>query len=596
MAYDTSEERLKVKGSEQITRDLKVNRDLFVTGDAKIGNNDVLTTADKAVANGVATLDATGRVPYSQLPESAMEYKGTWDASTNTPALVDGTGTNGDFYVVSVEGTVNLGTVAEPRNVTFYVNDRAIYDGTLHEWERLPAGEVRSVNGQTGDVTLTANDINYDSNTTVKAEIDTKADSASLATVATTGDYDDLLNKPNIPPTVIPDTAMSNTSRNPVENKVIKEYVDERHSDYVLGTEQDLHKKWIDGNEIYRKVTKILADGTVFSKVNSLHINQMLVFHDNLYATTNQGLYIVKPTGAEQIGFTGIACDALCIYNDKLYVGYTYGISVSTDGVTFVNNASHPQKAVYTLAVFQNKLYAGGAGSSSYSSLYVSTDGESFSSVSVSSIGTSAVIASIVYEDKLYFGVLSKPMIVTSDGTTFTSYATTTNNTRAFCIYNNKLYAGKLVSEDGDTFTDSGLQATQTTVYGLSVYQGKLYAGVKNSGLYISDDGATFTLNSSMPTGEVCTSFIEYDSVFYIGGWTGLYYAILNLDSSNKSITLPIELKTLLNMELLSSDFKINYTCIQIFTDRLVIYLSSETIASLSPMPYTTTIIEYTKS
>ena len=219
MAYNTQEERLKVKGSEQITRDLKVNRDLFVTGEAKVGGNDVLTTADKTndvvenstdvltsggaytalatkqdvltfddvptqnsdnpvksggvynalatkinltekgASNGVATLDATGRVPYSQLPESAMEYQGTWDASTNTPTLADGVGTNGDFYVVSAGGTVNFGTAASPRNVTFYINDRVIYDGNTHQWARLPAGEVRSVNGHSGDVTLTASDV-----------------------------------------------------------------------------------------------------------------------------------------------------------------------------------------------------------------------------------------------------------------------------------------------------------------------------------------------------------------------------------------------------------------------------------------------------
>lgn len=172
MAYNTQEERLKVKGSESITRDLQVTGDVYVGGDLTVNNSVALTEADKGVSNGVASLDAAGRVPYSQLPESAMEYKGAWDASTNTPALADGTGTNGDFYIVSVAGTVNLGTVAEPRNITFYVNDRVIYDGTLHEWERLPAAEVRTVNGQTGDVVLTANDINYDNNTTVKTQID----------------------------------------------------------------------------------------------------------------------------------------------------------------------------------------------------------------------------------------------------------------------------------------------------------------------------------------------------------------------------------------------------------------------------------------
>lgn len=187
MAYDVTEERLKVRGSEQITRDLKVGRDLFINGTASINNNGVLTTADKGVANGVASLDATGRVPYGQLPESAMEYKGTWDASTNTPSLSDGIGTNGDFYVVSAAGTV---TFSAGRSITFYVNDRVIYDGTLNEWERLPAGEVRSVNGQTGDVTLSiptvvdtvaAGNMNAVTSNAVKTAIDNEATNRNTA-------------------------------------------------------------------------------------------------------------------------------------------------------------------------------------------------------------------------------------------------------------------------------------------------------------------------------------------------------------------------------------------------------------------------------
>lgn len=131
-----------------------------------------IRASEKGEANGVATLDNTGRIPYSQLPESAMTFLGEWDASTNTPHLEDGTGTNGDFYVVSAGGTVNFGTQAEPRNITFYPNDRVIYEGSSDQWFRLPAGEVRTVNGLSGDVTLTANNIDYSSGVTIKSKID----------------------------------------------------------------------------------------------------------------------------------------------------------------------------------------------------------------------------------------------------------------------------------------------------------------------------------------------------------------------------------------------------------------------------------------
>lgn len=48
----------------------------------------------------------------------------------------------------------------------------------------------------------------------------------SLAAVATSGSYNDLTDTPVIPPGAVVDTAMSATSENAVQNKVIKSYVD----------------------------------------------------------------------------------------------------------------------------------------------------------------------------------------------------------------------------------------------------------------------------------------------------------------------------------------------------------------------------------
>lgn len=95
--------------------------------------------------NGVATLDSEGRIPYSQLPEDALELKGYWDASTNTPELADGVGTNGDFYFVSVAGSQDLGSGTQ----YFNVGDRVLYDGSI--WKNIASGTVRSINGQSPD-------------------------------------------------------------------------------------------------------------------------------------------------------------------------------------------------------------------------------------------------------------------------------------------------------------------------------------------------------------------------------------------------------------------------------------------------------------
>ena len=132
--------------------------DSFTAGDA----NDVATVANgaeqtskKGVANGYAGLDANGRVPVTQLPNSIMEYKGTWDASTNTPTLADSTGGNaGDVYRVTVAGSRNLGSGA----IDFQVGDYCIFNGSTYE-KADTTDAVTKVAGRTGEVVLTASDV-----------------------------------------------------------------------------------------------------------------------------------------------------------------------------------------------------------------------------------------------------------------------------------------------------------------------------------------------------------------------------------------------------------------------------------------------------
>jgi hypothetical protein len=115
--------------------------------------------SEKAAVNGVATLDSSGKIPSSQLPSSVFEYKGLWNAATNTPTLADGTGDPGDVYQCNVAGTVNFGSGP----VTFAVGDLVIYDGT--EWQKSDSTtEVESVNGQTGVVVLTTTNIGEGTN------------------------------------------------------------------------------------------------------------------------------------------------------------------------------------------------------------------------------------------------------------------------------------------------------------------------------------------------------------------------------------------------------------------------------------------------
>jgi hypothetical protein len=63
----------------------------------------------------------------------ALNYKGTWNASTNTPALASGVGTQGDYYVVSVSGATNLDGI-----INWGIGDWATFNGSV--WQRVEGG------------------------------------------------------------------------------------------------------------------------------------------------------------------------------------------------------------------------------------------------------------------------------------------------------------------------------------------------------------------------------------------------------------------------------------------------------------------------
>jgi hypothetical protein len=127
-----------------------MSNQLVITSGAKVrslegvitGTTGVLNSLPINAANGIPQLDVNGKILVSQLPNSVMEYKGTWNANTNTPTLVNGTGNQGDVYLCNVAGTTNFG--AGP--IAFVVGDQVIYSGSI--WQRA--------SGSTGTVTSVA--------------------------------------------------------------------------------------------------------------------------------------------------------------------------------------------------------------------------------------------------------------------------------------------------------------------------------------------------------------------------------------------------------------------------------------------------------
>ena len=131
-----------------------MSNQLQITGGAKVrnlqgvitGTSGVLGSLGINVPDGIPQLDGSGKILVSQLPNSVMEYKGTWNVATNTPYLVDGVGNAGDVYIVT--GAATGGTLHNfgAGNILFYNGDQAIYDGSL--WQRA--------SGSTGSVTSVA--------------------------------------------------------------------------------------------------------------------------------------------------------------------------------------------------------------------------------------------------------------------------------------------------------------------------------------------------------------------------------------------------------------------------------------------------------
>ena len=82
-----------------------------------------------------------------------LSYEGTWNASTNSPALASSVGTNGDYYIVATAGSTNLNGISD-----WQIGDWLIFNGTV--WQKIDQSElVTSVAGRTGAVVLTTSDI-----------------------------------------------------------------------------------------------------------------------------------------------------------------------------------------------------------------------------------------------------------------------------------------------------------------------------------------------------------------------------------------------------------------------------------------------------
>lgn len=111
----------------------------------------------RGAANGVATLDASGKVPTTQLPDSVlggMTYKGTWNATTNNPPIPSSSDANkGWYYIVSTPGSTNIDGEND-----WEIGDWVVSNGT--QWSKIDNSDlVDSVNGKRGEVVIDVADL-----------------------------------------------------------------------------------------------------------------------------------------------------------------------------------------------------------------------------------------------------------------------------------------------------------------------------------------------------------------------------------------------------------------------------------------------------
>ena len=147
--------------------------------------------SNKGIENGYASLDAAGKVPLLQINDAllgSVNYKGTYNASTNVPALpTSASGNKGFYFIVSTAGT-QVG-------LTLQVGDWVISNGV--SWGKVDNNNaVTSVNGLVGSVVLTTTNVaealnkryqtdsqqlNNDAISPIQAQLNTKALSNSPA-------------------------------------------------------------------------------------------------------------------------------------------------------------------------------------------------------------------------------------------------------------------------------------------------------------------------------------------------------------------------------------------------------------------------------
>lgn len=176
---------------------------------------------------------------------------------------------------------------------------------------------------------------NYYTKSEVDTALSTKADSADLATVATTGDYDDLINKPTIPAAQVnsdwdAESGVAQILNKPALSTVATSgsYDDLTDKPYIPNTysttEEQIIGTWIDGRPIYRKV--VVYDDVIASAGGWLTVLSVA----NVEAVINGWVIVDENVGNRRYGKRdNYLLEAAPAYNNiQIYNASPYNVYV----------------------------------------------------------------------------------------------------------------------------------------------------------------------------------------------------------------------------------------------------------------------------
>lgn len=144
-------------------------------------------------SGGDITVATDGAVTVNSATKATQDGNGATISSTYTK-IAQGSGNANKAVITNASGNITTGTITSAM----------ITDGTITNADISSSAAIAQSKISGLSTSLAA-----------------KANTADLADVATSGSYNDLTDKPSIPAAITVDSALSSTSTNPVQNKVI---------------------------------------------------------------------------------------------------------------------------------------------------------------------------------------------------------------------------------------------------------------------------------------------------------------------------------------------------------------------------------------